>query len=64
MEPKYDFVGNELFEGDNVIFMQVNYRNFIKGKIIKLSPKKATIEYNFDRRIEKAIQFYDQIIKI
>jgi hypothetical protein len=61
-----DFLGQELQIGDDVVFMQINYRNFLRGKIKKLSDKKATISHRQAGRSghEQSIQFYDQIIKI
>ena len=60
-----DFLGNELQVGDRVVFMQINYRNFLVGTIKKLSPKKATITHDKTNICStQSIQFYDQIIKI
>lgn len=55
-----DYLGNELKVGDKVIFMQINYRCFTRGEILKLGEKKATLLNSSGR---KNIQFYDQIIK-
>ena len=93
MDKKTDYFGRVLDVGDEVVFMQIKYRTLVRGHIVKLSDKKATIEHNNEkdnkksleafirlygakRGIEKfeekkneypkmkAIQFYDQIIKV
>jgi hypothetical protein len=55
-----DFLGKELSVGDDVVFMQIGYRNFLTGTIHKLNKVKATISHGD----KKTIQFYSQIIKI
>ena len=60
-----DFLEKELAVGDEVVFMQVNYRNLLKGTIVSLGAKKATIKHprqNVGNTV--SIQFYEQIIKI
>lgn len=60
-----DYLGNELFVGDEVAFMQIHYRGLMKGTIKSLSPKKATIIHErTNLGSTKSIQFHDQIIKI
>jgi hypothetical protein len=44
-EVKKDFLGNTLNVGDSVVFVAVGGRELAKGKIYKLNPKQATIEY-------------------
>lgn len=60
-----DFLGKTLNINDDVVFMRVGYRFFVKGKIVSLGKKKATIEViNSAGSAEKRIQFFEQIIKI
>lgn len=60
-----DFFGKPLYIGDEVAFMQLGYRNFIKGKISKLTPQKATIEHERQNvGGPKTVQFFYQLIKI
>lgn len=60
-----DYMKNELQVGDEVIFMNINYRDFNKGIIKKISPKKVTIRYiKFDNYETTTMQYHDQVIKI
>lgn len=60
-----DFLGNELNVGDEVAFMQGNYRNLMKGVIFSMGTVKITISYETDYgHTSKAIQFPNQVIKI
>ncbi len=38
-----DFLGNELSVGDTVVFVQLGYRNLLKGKIKSLTARTAAI---------------------
>ena len=60
-----DFLGNELGIGDGVVFMQKEYRNFLKCIVIKMTPKMIVISHertNVGDRETK--QFPSQVIKI
>jgi hypothetical protein len=61
-----DYFGKELNIGDEVVYMRINYRDLRKAKIIRMGPKKATIEYLSGKigRSGKTTQFYNQLIKI
>ena len=60
-----DYFGNELLIGDEVVFMQLHYRGFIRGVISKVSPKKVTISHDETNTCSvRSIQFHDQVIKI
>ena len=64
-EQKVDFLGKVLSVGDTVVFMQIGYRNFLKGKIVKMSNKKATIEHErANIGGTQTLQFYNQLIKV
>ena len=60
-----DFLGKELRVGDNVVFMEIKYRNFKKAVITKLTPQKAYISfenhYGWEREV---LQFHNQLIRI
>ena len=62
-EKKYDILGQEIKIGDEVMYMEIKHRDFIRGIIISLAPKSALIStektYIAGRR-----QFYTQIINI
>jgi len=65
MEKKYDFLGKVLKVGDEVVFMQIRYRNLMRGTILKMNEKKATIEHLTTNTYKtKSIQFYNQIIRV
>lgn len=60
-----DFLGNTLDIGDNVVFVQLNYRNFYKGVIEKITDKTLLIKHeedNLGRKFTK--QAHNQVIKI
>jgi hypothetical protein len=40
-----DFLGKELQIGDEVVFMQLKYRNLLRGKIIAMSKIKIQIKH-------------------
>jgi hypothetical protein len=62
---KKDFLGRELKIGDKVVYMRINYRDFVTGTIHSLGEKKATIIFDASNgRQRKNIQFYNQLIKI
>ena len=60
-----DYFGNNLHIGDRVVFMQVGYRDFIRGTLISGGKVKGTIEpEDKDRYRARYIQFYKQMIKV
>jgi hypothetical protein len=38
-----DYLGKKLIEGDEVVFMKIEYKEFSKGIITKINKKKLTI---------------------
>lgn len=40
-----DFLGQELSMDDEVVFVQLGYRNLLKGKIIRLTPQTIVINH-------------------
>lgn len=60
-----DFMGQELAIGDTIAFIPNHYRELTRGKIVKLNPKKATIEYNcrFGTGVDKTYREYSAIVK-
>lgn len=62
-----DFLGNEIQIGDPIVFMELGYRNLVKGKIIKITEKGTVfIEYyrNQINKIDTCKQDASQVIKI
>jgi hypothetical protein len=57
-----DFMGNVVDIGDVVIFMELRYRNFLKGKIVGITPHKFRIE--FGERNKTILQAHHQVIKV
>lgn len=60
-----DFLGNELFVGDEVVFMDVKCKTMKKGIIYKISEKKVTINYKLKMgKIYKTWRYGEQVVKI
>ena len=60
-----DFLGNELNVGDNVVFMQKSYRNFMKGKIIRITTCTVIVQHDETNVCStETKQTGDQVIKI
>lgn len=61
-----DFLENKIEVGDPVIFTELNYRNFMRGEIIRITPKMCVISYRKSGResLSECKQFHDQVIKI
>ena len=60
-----DFLGKELEVGDHVVFVQLGYRNLMKGKVLKLTPKMVYVKHketNTGSTITK--QSHEQLVKI
>ena len=65
MKCPVDYLGNELQVGDNVVFVQLGYRNFLVGTICKITKSTVLISHkatNTYRRETK--QTFNQVIKI
>jgi phage gp45-like len=60
-----DFLGNDLKIGDDVVFVQLGYRNLLKGKIAKITEKTILIHHDKTNTCStKTKQFPEQVIKI
>jgi peroxiredoxin len=60
-----DFLGNELNVGDDVVIMQKSYRNFIKGKIIRITKCMVIVQHDETNVCStETKQTFDQVIKI
>lgn len=60
-----DFLGKELSLGDKVVFVQLGYRNLLKGEIIKMTAKTVLIGHSKTNTYSaESKQFPDQVIKI
>lgn len=58
-----DFIGQDFKLNDKVIIIQPRYKNFIEGKIIKITKKMVVVEYEYQERTHQVKQFFHQIIK-
>ena len=60
-----DFLGKKLQIGDEIVFVQLGYRNLLKGRIASMTPKTIMIEHDKTNTCStKTKQFPDQVIKI
>jgi hypothetical protein len=62
-----DYLGNEINVGDPVVMTEINYRNFIKGTITKLTEKTVWIEHRRGGGCsgnEVTKQKHNQVIKL
>jgi len=60
-----DFLGQELQVGDEIVFVQLGYRNLLKGKIASITPKTLMIEHDKTNVCSTSTkQFHDQVVKI
>jgi hypothetical protein len=60
-----DYLGQEINVGDPVIFVQLNYRNFLKGTITKITEKTVLISHPKTNTCStETKQYPDQVINI
>ena len=60
-----DFLGEEINVGDEVVFVQMQYRNFYQGKIVKITDKMLFIDHEKDNLGKSQTkQKHNQVIKI
>lgn len=59
-----DFLGRDLAVGDEVVFIQLGYRNLLRGRIIKITAKTVLIEHAPAAYSTQTKQFHDQVVKI
>ena len=59
-----DFVGNELLVDDEVILVKPRYREFVKGKILKMTAQTVFLEYMHQGYMCEVKQHPSQLIKV
>lgn len=60
-----DFVGNDLNVGDTVAFIQIGYRNLLKGIVSRVTSKTVLIVHERTNTCStESKQFHDQVIVI
>lgn len=67
----FDFLGNKLNVGNEVVFFALKYRCLTKGKITKITEKMIFIDFintwNYGKdnvRVDNCKQYHNQVIKI
>ena len=60
-----DFLGNEIEVGDDVVFVQLGYRNLLIGTITSISPKTLIVQHARTNTGQVSTkQFHAQVIKV
>lgn len=60
-----DFVGQEILVGDVVATMQVGYRDLIRAKVLKISPKMVQLKSLTKTNTRSVFkQYHDQVVVI
>jgi hypothetical protein len=60
-----DFLGNYIDIGDEVVFVQLGYRNLLKGKIVKKTAKTILISHEMTNTCGTETKQYPyQVIKV
>ena len=62
MEPKFDFIGQELKSGDHVVYHVGEERIFRKGIVEGFTPKKVKVAFCNDKTWEKNLVFEEPYI--
>lgn len=62
---KFDFVGNELNVGDEVVMMQIGYRNLVRGTITKMMDKMCIVSHEkTNTGSTESKQYYNQLVLV
>jgi len=60
-----DFLGNDLYVGDEVAFVQLGYRNLLRGRIKRITEKTILISHEMTNTCStETKQTPSQVIKI
>ena len=59
-----DYLGNVLSVGDEVVFVQQNYRNYLRGTITAFTPKFVRITWTTGSDTQQILQTGSQLIKV
>lgn len=60
-----DFLGNVIHLGDTVVFIQLKYRNLLKGTVVKITPKTVLIVHDKTNVCStETKQFHNQVVVI
>lgn len=60
-----DFFGQPLTIGDEVAFMEPNYRNMVIGKIVSIAPKSMLIEWtkDYSHRLDGGPKYFNKTFR-
>jgi hypothetical protein len=58
-----DFNNKELVVDDIVVIVQPRYKNFVQGKIIKITQSQSLIEYTVNEEVFSVRKSFNDIIK-
>ena len=61
-EDRLDFLGNKIVVGDDIVVINPWYRDLVRAKIIKITPKMITVKLN-DRN-GTTTRYSEQTVKI
>lgn len=59
-----DFLGNELNIGDNVACIELDYKNLVKGEVVKLTPTAVRVKWQHWGKDKITLRYSNQVIKI
>jgi peroxiredoxin len=60
-----DFLGNDINIGDTVVFIQLGYRNLLKGVVSHITPKTLIVSHDPTNVCStQTKQFHNQVVVI
>lgn len=59
-----DFLGNELNVGDEVVCIELNYKNLKRATVVRITPKTIFVTYNKWGLATEVKRYSDQVVKI
>ena len=60
-----DYLNNNVRMGDTVVFVEIDYRGLMKGKVIRITRKKVVIAHEKTNTCRtQSIQLHNQVIKL
>jgi hypothetical protein len=59
-----DFLGNILEVGDEVICIELHYKNLKEATVVRVTLQTVTVEYNKHGRREEVKRYSEQVVRI
>ena len=60
-----DYLNNNVKIGDAVVFVEIDYRGLMKGKVIRITKRKVVIAHEETNALRtQSIQLHNRVIKI